>query len=73
MQMKPMTSISDRKDIFYPPVTDIQFNSWRFVNKMILKIKERWTINIVDYIPEIILSLKQRIRNHYTDNLQAWH
>jgi hypothetical protein len=24
------------------------------MNKMMLKIKEHWTINIVDYIPEVI-------------------
>jgi hypothetical protein len=57
MQTKCMTTISDRKCIFYPPFTGIEFNFRRFVNKMILKIKEHWTINIVDYIPEIIRSL----------------
>jgi hypothetical protein len=48
---------------FYPPVTDIHFNFGRFVNEMMLKIKEHWTINIVDYIPEIICSLDWRINS----------
>jgi hypothetical protein len=49
MQMKTMTGISDRNRILYPPFTDIHFNFRRFVDKMMLKIKEHWTINIVDY------------------------
>jgi hypothetical protein len=63
MQMKPMTGISDQNHILYPPFTDIQFNFRRLVNKRILKIKEHWTINIVDYIPEIIRSLYGKINS----------
>jgi hypothetical protein len=45
----------DRNHIFHPPFPDIQFNFESFVNKIMLKIKDHWTINIVDYIPEIIM------------------
>jgi hypothetical protein len=37
-----------------------------------LKIKEHWLINIVDYIPEIIRSLYEKIeRIHNTENFQG--
>jgi hypothetical protein len=65
MQLKPMTGISDQDHIFYPHVTDIQFNCRRSVNEMMLKIKEHRTKNIVNYIPEIIRSLDQRINSLY--------
>jgi hypothetical protein len=66
MQMKPMTGIGDRNHILHPPFSDIQFNFWSFVNKMMFKIKDHWTINIiVDYIPEIIRSLDRRINSLY--------
>jgi hypothetical protein len=59
-----MAGISDRNHIFHPSFPDIQFNFGSFVNKM-LKIKDHWTINIVDYILEIIRSLDQRINSLY--------
>jgi hypothetical protein len=58
-------SISDRNYIFNPPFPDIQFNFGSFVNKIMLKIKDHWIINIVDYIPEIIRSLDWRIISLY--------
>jgi hypothetical protein len=61
--VKKPTGISDRNSNFYPPSTDIQFNFRRFVNKVKLKIKEHWTINIVDYIPEIIRSIYGKINS----------
>jgi hypothetical protein len=63
MQMKPMTSISDRNHILTHP--SLIFNFGSFVNKIMLKIKDHWTINIDDYIPEVIRSLDRRINSLY--------
>jgi hypothetical protein len=53
----PWPVVNDQNHISYLPFIDIQFNFRRFVNKMMLKIQERWTINVVEYIPEMIRSL----------------